>query len=153
MPDFSGSKTQPAAGKTFMHGFAPRKHPAPGLQPGLHRKTSFCFSASICRQGSHARHFAASSKLLPALACQRLSGLILYRAPRFPVVITFLQAPAGQHLSPHIFSCSLSSVIIQKKRLSSPLQASGFSPQICDHFLLPKHVILFFYIFFFGVFN
>lgn len=33
-----------------MRGFAPRKHPAPGLQPGLHRKTTFCFSASTCRQ-------------------------------------------------------------------------------------------------------
>lgn len=26
-----------------MRGFAPRKHPAPSLQPGLHRKTAFCF--------------------------------------------------------------------------------------------------------------
>ena len=34
-----------------MRCFAPRKHTAPSLQPGLHRKTTFCFSAGItCRQ-------------------------------------------------------------------------------------------------------
>lgn len=47
-----------------MRGFAPRKYPASGLQPGLHRKTTFCFSASTCRQDSHARHFATAGKLL-----------------------------------------------------------------------------------------
>ena len=47
-----------------MRGFAPRKHLAQSLQPGLHHKTTFCFSASTCRQDSQARHFATAGKLL-----------------------------------------------------------------------------------------
>lgn len=35
--------------------------PPPGLQPGLHRKTTFCFSASTFRQDSYVKHSAASS--------------------------------------------------------------------------------------------
>lgn len=39
---------QPTAKRNgSMQGFAPRKHPPPGLQPGLHCKTTFCFSASL----------------------------------------------------------------------------------------------------------
>ena len=76
-----------------MRSFAPRKHPAPGLQPGLCRKTMFRFSASICRQSSR-RKTAGSSNMqptrsLPAPAGQHLSSRILYRAPHFPVVYYF----------------------------------------------------------------
>ena len=34
-----------------MRDFAPRIYPAPGLQPGLHRKTAFCVSASSLYSG------------------------------------------------------------------------------------------------------
>lgn len=40
----------------FMQGFAPRKHPAPGLQPGLHRKTAFCFSSNSLYSGLTGQH-------------------------------------------------------------------------------------------------
>lgn len=83
-----------------MRSFAPRKHHAPGLQPGLCRKTMFRFSASICRQSSR-RKTAGSSNMqptrsLPAPAGQHLSSRILYRALHFPVITTSLPATAGQ---------------------------------------------------------
>lgn len=56
---FAGSKTRRAAGK-YMRGFAPRKHPALGLQPGLHRKTTFCF---FSQQPSFRRQPASILKL------------------------------------------------------------------------------------------
>ena len=79
-----------------MRGFAPRKYPASGLQPGLHRKTTFCFSASTCRQDSHARHFATAGKLLyghsrqtpsrpDSLQSTTLSGRLLLLSRRQPV--------------------------------------------------------------------
>ena len=77
-----------------MRSFAPRKHPTPGLQPGLHRKTSFCFSTSICVR--HLKKPRQPARSFPALAGQHLSGRILYRAPHFPVVPTYLPTPAGQ---------------------------------------------------------
>ena len=42
MPDFAGSKTQRVNKYAWLR--APQT-PPPGLQPGLHRKTTFCFSA------------------------------------------------------------------------------------------------------------
>lgn len=92
-----------------MRGFAPRKYPASGLQPGLHRKTTFCFSASTCRQDSHARHFATAGKLLyghsrptpfrlDSLQSTTLSGRLLLLSRRQPATafrrISF-------HTSPH----------------------------------------------------
>ena len=57
-----------------MRGFAPRKHPAQSLQPGLHHKTTFCFSASTCRQDSHTIHFAPAGNCLSPTAGRHLSG-------------------------------------------------------------------------------
>lgn len=77
-----------------MRGFAPRKYPASGLQPGLHRKTTFCFSAGItCRQ-----------TFKKSCSSQHSPPSFLYRAPHFPAPTTSRPAPAGNSLSPHIFS-------------------------------------------------
>ena len=92
-----------------MRGFAPRKHPAPGLQPGLHRKTTFCFSASTCRQDSHARHFATAGKLLyghsqptpfrpDSLQSTTLSGRLLLLSRRQPATVL---RRISFHTSPH----------------------------------------------------
>lgn len=48
MPDSAGSKTQRAADKYAYRASRPAHTPA-RLQPGLHRKTTFCFSALTCR--------------------------------------------------------------------------------------------------------
>lgn len=86
MPNFAGSKTQRA--NKYAGREAPQT-PQPGLQPGLHRKTTLCFSASTCRQDGHARHPCQPANSFPVTAGQHLSGLILYRAPHFPVVYYF----------------------------------------------------------------
>lgn len=71
-----------------MRGFAPRKHPAPGLQPGLHRKTTFRFSAGItCRQ-----------TLKKSCSSQHSPPSFLYRAQHFPAAVPSLPAAAGQQL-------------------------------------------------------
>lgn len=101
MPDFAGSKTQRA---NKYAGLRAPQTPQPGLQHGLHRKTTFCFSASTCRQDSYARHFAPVGNSLSPTAGKHLSGQVLYRAPHFPAPTAFLPAPAGKHLPPHIFS-------------------------------------------------
>lgn len=59
------------SGQIYIRGFAPRKHPAPGLQPGLHRKTAFCFSVNnlysgLAGQQSHASHLSLQSKSQPS---------------------------------------------------------------------------------------
>lgn len=87
-----------------MRGFAPRKHPAPGLQPGMHRKTTFCFSANTCWQTVTPGISRQPANAFPVTSGQHLSGLILYRALHFQVITTSLPAPAGNSLSPHIFS-------------------------------------------------
>jgi len=93
MPDFAGSKTQRI---NKYAGLRAPQTPAPGLQPGMHRKTTFCFSASTCRQDGHARHPRQPANSFPVTAGQRLSDLILYRALHFPVITTSLPATAGQ---------------------------------------------------------
>lgn len=70
MPNFA-SKTQRA--NKYAGPRAPQI-PAPGLQPGLHRKTTFCFSASTCRQDSHTIHFAPAGNCLSPTAGRHLSG-------------------------------------------------------------------------------
>ena len=95
MLDFSGSKTQRA---NKYAGLRATQTPPPGLQPGLHRKTSFCFSASTCRQDSHTIHFAPAGNGLSPTAGRHLSGLILYRALHFTVITASLPATAGQQL-------------------------------------------------------
>ena len=71
MPDFAGSKTQRV---NKYAGLRAPQTPAPGLQPGLHRKTTFCFSASTCRQDGHARHPRQPANSFPATAGKLLSG-------------------------------------------------------------------------------
>ena len=93
MPNFAGSKTQRI---NKYAGLRAPQTPAPGLQPGMHRKTTFCFSASTCRQDGHARHPRQPANSFPVTAGQRLSDLILYRALHFPVITTSLPATAGQ---------------------------------------------------------
>lgn len=100
MPDFAGSKTQWV---NKYAGLRAPQTPQPGLQHGLHRKTTFCFSASTCRQDSYARHFAPVGNSLSPTAGKHLSGQVLYRAPHFPAPTAFLPAPAGQHIPPHVF--------------------------------------------------
>lgn len=70
MPDFAGSKTQLA--NIYAELRAPQT-PQPGLQPGLHRETTLCFSASTCRQDGHARHPRQPANSFPVTAGQRNS--------------------------------------------------------------------------------
>lgn len=65
-----------------MRGFVPRKHPAPGLQPGLHRKTTFCF---FSQQPSFRRQPASILKL----------AVIFFTYP-----ISAFRQPTSFHLSP-----------------------------------------------------
>ena len=74
MPDFAGGKTQRANKYAWLR--APQT-PPPGLQPGLHRKTTFCLSAS-----------PAGNTVTSNILRQPVSS--------FP-------APAGQHIPPHVF--------------------------------------------------
>ena len=87
-----------------MRGFAPRKHPAPGLQPGLHRKTTFCFLASTCRQDGHARHPRQPASSLPASADQLLSSLIFTEHYTFRSLLLPSRRQPANSLSAHIFS-------------------------------------------------
>lgn len=93
MPNFAGSKMQRVNKYAGLH--APQTHP-PGLQPGLHCKTTLCFSASTCRQDGHTRHPRQPANSFPVAAGQHLSGLILYRAPPFPVVYYFSPGASRQ---------------------------------------------------------
>lgn len=74
MSDFAGSKTQRA---NKYAGLRAPQTPPPGLQPGLHRKTTFCLSAS-----------PAGNTVTSNILRQPVSS--------FP-------APAGQHIPPHVF--------------------------------------------------
>lgn len=102
MPNFAGSKTQRV---NKYAGLRAPQTPQPGLHPGLHCKTTLCFSASTCRQDGHARHPRQPANFFTVTASQRLSVLILYRALHFPVVITRQPATALRrisfHTSPH----------------------------------------------------
>lgn len=86
-----------------MRGFAPRKHPAPSLQPGLHRKTSFCFSASTCRQDSHTIHFAPAGNGLSPTAGRHLSGRFFTEHHTFRPQLPPARRQPANSLSPHIF--------------------------------------------------
>ena len=79
MPDFAGSKTQWVNKYAVLR--APQT-PPPGLQPGLHRKTTFCFSASICRQ-----------------AFKKSRGINTLRPP----LPTSRRQPASKLPPPHLF--------------------------------------------------
>ena len=102
IPNFAGSKT-----RTYMHGFASRKHPAPGLQPGLHRKTAFCFSADTPDMPSTQPPSRHPARSLPAPAGQyssamfSLQGTMFYGLQHF----TFRRQPAKCSLSAplHLF--------------------------------------------------
>lgn len=77
-----------------MRGFAPRKHLAQSLQPGLHHKTTFCFSAGItCRQ-----------TFKKSCSDQHSQPSFFTEHHTFRSFTTSLPAPAGNSLSPHIFS-------------------------------------------------
>ena len=86
-----------------MQGFAPRKHPAPGLQPGLHRKTTFCFSASPAGKTATLNILQHPARSLPAPSDKHLSGPIPYRALHFPTATTYLRQPASKLPPPHLF--------------------------------------------------
>lgn len=84
----AGSKTQRVSTRRqiYMRGFAPRKHPAPGLQPGLHRKTAFCFF-SQCLQ----------ARFLPASDDSNLSPYIfLYRSHSLSSATSLYSGLTGQ---------------------------------------------------------
>ena len=102
MPNFAGSKTQLV---NKYAGLRAPQTPQPGLQPGLHRETTLCFSASTCRQDGHARHPRQPANSFPVTAGQRnslqsttLSGRLLLLSRRQPATafrrISF-------HTSPH----------------------------------------------------
>lgn len=79
-----------------MQGFSPRIHPPPGLQPGLHRKTTFCFSSSPAGKTVTSNILQHPARSLPAPSSKHLSGPIPYRALHFTTATTYLPAPAGQ---------------------------------------------------------
>ena len=87
-----------------MRGFAPRKHPAQSLQPGLHHKTTFCFSASTCRQDSHTIHFAPAGNCLSPTAGRHLSGRFFTEHHTFRPQLPPSRRQPANNLSPHIFS-------------------------------------------------
>ena len=101
MPNFAGSKTQRAIKYA-----GPRvpQIPAPGLQPGLHRKTTFCFSASTCRQDSHTIHFAPAGNCLSPTAGRHLSGRFFTEHHTFRPQLPPARRQPANNLSPHIFS-------------------------------------------------
>lgn len=70
MPNFAGSKTQRA---NKYAGLRAPQTPPPGLQPGLHRKTTFCFSDSTFRQVFQKSR--GCSKLLPAPAAKHKTSV------------------------------------------------------------------------------
>ena len=130
MPNFAGSKT-----RAYMHGFAPRKHPAPGLQPGLHRKTAFCFSADTPDMPSTQPPSSHPARSLPAPAGQyssamfSLQGTMFYGLQHF----TFRRQPA---------KCSRSAPSF----LQSKSQPS--CPALADTIPFAYHSTLFFLYFF-----
>ena len=74
------------------------------LQPGLHRKTSFCFSASTCRQDSHTIHFAPAGNGLSPTAGRHLSGRFFTEHHTFRPQLPPARRQPANNLSPHIFS-------------------------------------------------
>ena len=66
----SGQRANDLLANIFMRGFAPRKHPAPGLQPGLHRKTAFCFSVNILYSGLTGQHPPSFLQSTTPYGCQ-----------------------------------------------------------------------------------
>lgn len=108
-----------------MRGFAPRKHLAQSLQPGLHHKTTFCFSAGItCRQtfkkscsDQHSQpsffteHYTFRSSLLPsrrqpATALRRIS---FHTSPHnLPLARNLHSGLTGQYIPSLILSLSFS---------------------------------------------
>lgn len=131
MPDFAGSKTQRV---NKYAGLRAPQTPQPGLQPGLHRKTTFCFSASItCRQ-TFKKATAAStprqafftgyntfrpsfhpSRRQPATAFRRIS---FHTSPHNLTLARNLHSGlTGQHASALIFSLSFfSSILLHAKK-------------------------------------
>ena len=78
-----------------MQGFAPRKHPRQACSLDCIAKLRFAFQPAFAVR--HLKKPRQPARSFPALAGQYLSGRILYRAPHFPVVPTYLPTPAGQH--------------------------------------------------------
>ena len=101
MPNFAGSKTQQV---NKYAGLRAPQAPRARLAAGMHRKTTFCFSANTCWQTVTPGISRQPANAFPVTSGQHLSGLILYRALHFQVITTSLPAPAGNSLSPHIFS-------------------------------------------------
>lgn len=96
MPDFAGSKIQREAGKYIYAGLLAPHTPPPGLQPGLHRKTTFCFSSSPAGKTVTSNILQHPARSLPVPSSKHLSGPIPYRALHFTTATTYLPAPAGQ---------------------------------------------------------
>ena len=102
-----------------MRGFAPRKHPAQSLQPGLHHKTTFCFSASTCRQDSHTIHFAPAGNCLSPTAGRHLSGRFFTEHHTFrPQLPPSRRQPATalRRIFPLSFFLSFSSIPLHAKK-------------------------------------
>lgn len=129
-----------------MRGFAPRKHLAQSLQPGLHHKTTFCFSAGItCRQtfkkscsDQHSQpsffteHYTFRSSLLPsrrqpATALRRIS---FHTSPHnLPLARNLHSGLTGQYIPSLILSLSffLPFHSTQKKRKPAKPISLSFS--------------------------
>lgn len=113
-----------------MRGFAPRKYPASGLQPGLHCKTTFCFSASTCRQDGHARH-----PRQPATAFRRIS---FHTSPHnLPLARNLHSGLTGQYIPALIISLFFfhSTPHTKKRKPAKPISISfscnpKFSPNL-----------------------
>lgn len=101
MPNFAGSKMQRVNKYAGLH--APQT-PKPGLQPGLHCKTTLCFSASTCRQDSHTIHFAPAGNGLSPTAGRHLSGRFFTEHHTFRSPLPPARRQPANNLSPHIFS-------------------------------------------------
>lgn len=97
MPNFAGSKTRCGASR---HANTSRKV----CSLDCITKLRFAFQLALAGKTVRPDISRQPANFFTVTASQRLSVLILYRALCFPVVITSLPAPAGNSLSPHIFS-------------------------------------------------
>lgn len=137
MPDSAGSKTQRVNKYAWLR--APQT-PPPGLQPGLHRKTTFCFSDSTFRQVFQKSR--GCSKLLPAPAAKhKTSAAGKYRGKHNCYSAGQKEAPLSRHLRLQsknfglqgLFpsACSMHAFISVASVLKSFFRTVSTSPTLC----------------------
>lgn len=123
MPNFASSKTRCGASR---HANTPRK----ACSLDCITKLRFAFQLAPASKTVRPDISRQPANFFTVTASQRLSVLILYRALCFPVVIASLPAPAGNSLSPHIFSYQPSQPLASPQpsfRLDRPVYSRSHS--------------------------